>query len=105
MKSCEMHLVLVLSDHVNVGKDPLYRPPKTQKAEEGRSTQTTVYPHVKASGKFPGKNPRAQKAHLYAFKETFLEKSYLHHSTDKRGINVIYRKSFRNIHKDAPFAP
>ena len=34
MKSCEMHLVLVLSDHVNVGKDPLYRPPKTQKAEE-----------------------------------------------------------------------
>ena len=56
MKSCEMHLVLVLSDHVNVGKDPLYRPPKTQKAEEGRSTQTTVYPHVKASGKFPGKN-------------------------------------------------
>ena len=73
-KSCEMHLVLVLSDHVNVGKDPLYRPPKTQKAEEGRTTQTTVYPHVKASGKFPGKNPRAQKAHLYAFKETFLEK-------------------------------
>lgn len=67
MKSCEMHLVLVLSDHVNVGKDPLYRPPKTQKAEEGRTTQTTVYPHVKASGKFPGKNPRAQKAHLYAF--------------------------------------
>ena len=74
MKSCEMHLVLVLSDHVNVGKDPLYRPPKTQKAEEGRTTQTTVYPHVKASGKFLGKNPRAQKAHLYAFKETFLEK-------------------------------
>ena len=73
MKSCEMHLVLVLSDHVNVGKDPLYRPPKTQKAEEGRTTQTTVYPHVKASGKFPGKNPRAQKAHLYAFKETFLK--------------------------------
>ena len=34
MKSCEMHLVLVLSDHVNVGKDPLYRPPKTQQAEE-----------------------------------------------------------------------
>ncbi len=55
MKSCEMHLVLVLSDHVNVGKDPLYRPPKTQKAEEGRTTQTTVYPHVKASGKFPVK--------------------------------------------------
>ena len=78
MKSCEMHLVLVLSDHVNVGKDPLYRPPKTQKAEEGRSTQTTVYPHVKASGKFPGKNPRAQKAHLYAFKETFL--AYIIHS-------------------------
>jgi hypothetical protein len=47
---------------------------QTQKAEEGRTTQTTVYPHVKASGKFPGKNPRAQKAHLYAFKETFLEK-------------------------------
>ena len=43
MKSCEMHLVLVLSDHVNVGKDPLYRPPKTQKAEEGRTTQTTVF--------------------------------------------------------------
>ena len=73
MKSCEMHLVLVLSDHVNVGKDH-YIAPKDPKAEEGRTTQTTVYPHVKASGKFPGKNPRAQKAHLYAFKETFLEK-------------------------------
>ena len=36
MKSCEMHLVLVLSDHVNVGKDPLYRPqrPKKPKREE-----------------------------------------------------------------------
>ena len=68
------HALETSAPRVNVGKDPLYRPPKTQKAEEGRTTQTTVYPHVKASGKFPGKNPRAQKAHLYAFKETFLEK-------------------------------
>ena len=66
MKSCEMHLVLVLSDHVNVGKDHYIAPqstPKRRKREEPQ--QTTVYPHVKASGKFPGKNPRAQKAHLY----------------------------------------
>ena len=74
MKSCEMQKTCPVRVHVKVGDPPLERPPKTQKAEEGRTTQTTVYPHVKASGKFPGKNPRAQKAHLYAFKETFLEK-------------------------------
>ena len=36
MKSCEMHLVLVLSDHVNVGKDHYIAPkdPKKPKREE-----------------------------------------------------------------------
>ena len=35
MKSCEMHLVLVLSDHVNVGKDIISPPrPKKPKREE-----------------------------------------------------------------------
>ena len=84
MKSCEMHLVLVLSDHVNVGKDHYIAPqrPKKPKREEPHKQ---LYIHMlRHQENSPAKIPRAQKAHLYAFKETFLENNIYNHSTDKR---------------------
>ena len=76
MKSCEMHLVLVLSDHVNVGKDPLYRPPKTQKAEREEPHKQLYIHMLRHQEKFPpAKNPRAQKdASLRFLKKTFFSK-------------------------------
>ena len=46
MKSCEMHLVLVLSDHVNVGKDPLYRPPQRPKKPKREEPHKQLYIHM-----------------------------------------------------------